>query len=79
MDRNDLPLGFAFALAQRPEAMQAFSNLPATEQSEILQKAHNVSSKAEMQSLVNSLSSPTKQVLERQETGKEAHVKPTAV
>lgn len=59
MDRNDLPLGFAFALAQRPEAMQAFSALPPAKQSEILQKAHNVSSKAEMQSLVNSLSSPT--------------------
>ena len=55
MNQNDLPLGFAFALAQRPEAMQTFSNLPATEKSEILQKAHNVSSKAEMQSLVNRL------------------------
>ena len=54
MNQSDLPLGFAFALAQRPEAMQTFSNLPATEKSEILQKAHNVSSKAEMQSLVNS-------------------------
>lgn len=59
MDGNDLPLGFAFALAQRPEAMQAFSNLPPTQQSEILQKAHNVSSKSEMQSLVNSLSPST--------------------
>ena len=59
MDRNELPLGFAFALAQRPEAMQTFSNLPPTKKSEILQKAHNVSSKAEMQSLVNSLSPPT--------------------
>ena len=59
MDQNDLPLGFAFALAQRPEAMQTFSNLPAAKQSEILQRAHDVSSKAEMQSLVNSLFSPT--------------------
>lgn len=59
MVRNDLPLGFAFALAQRPEAMQTFSDLPPAKQSEILQKAHNVSSKAEMQSLINSLSSPT--------------------
>ena len=60
MKQNELPLGFAFALAQRPEAMQTFSNLPPTEQSEILQKAHNVSSKAEMQSLVNSLFPVTK-------------------
>lgn len=62
MDQNDLPLGFAFTLAQRPEAMQMFSNLSAAEQSDILQKAHNVSSKAEMQSLVNSLSHHHKQV-----------------
>ena len=64
MDRNELPLGFAFALAQRPEAMQMFSNLPQTQKAEILEKAHHVSSKAEMQSLVNSLSTPTQKVLD---------------
>ena len=56
MDQNDLPLGFSFALAQHPDAMQAFSNLSDVKKAEILQKAHSVSSKAEMQSLVNSLS-----------------------
>lgn len=56
MDKNDLPLGFAFALAQRPEAMQTFSNLPESQRSEILQAAHSVSSKAEMQALVDSMS-----------------------
>ena len=55
MDREDLPLGFAFALGQNPEAMKRFSNLPPSRQSEILQRAHNVSSKDGMQSLVNSL------------------------
>ena len=55
MDRNDLPLGFSFALAQNPDAMMQFSNLPQSRQAEILQKAHAVSSKQEMQSLVNSL------------------------
>ncbi|MCF2596491.1 hypothetical protein [Pseudoflavonifractor phocaeensis] len=56
MDHNDLPLGFGFALAQNPEAMKTFSDLPESKQSEILQKARNVSSKGEMQSLVNTLS-----------------------
>lgn len=56
MDKNDLPLGFSFALAQNPSAMQFFSNLPESKQSEVLQKAHSVSSKDEMQALVNSLS-----------------------
>lgn len=56
MDRNDLPLGFSFALAQNPAAMKKFSNLSASGQAEILQRAHAVSSKDEMQSLVNELS-----------------------
>lgn len=56
MDHNDLPLGFGFALAQNPEAMKTFSDLPESKRSEILQKARNVSSKDEMQSLVNTLS-----------------------
>jgi len=64
MDQHELPLGFAFALAQRPEAMQMFSNLSPSRKSEILQKAHNVSSKAEMQSLVNSLYPSTQKVLD---------------
>lgn len=55
MDRNDLPLGFGFALAQNPDAMQRFSNLPNEEQRALLQKAHAVSSKDEMQRLVNGL------------------------
>ena len=55
MDRNDLPLGFGFALAQNPDAMQAFSSLSEGKQAEILQKAHAVSSKREMQALVRGL------------------------
>ena len=55
MDRNELPLGFSFALALNPDAMRVFSNMPETKQADILNKAHNVSSKKEMQSLVNSL------------------------
>lgn len=54
---NKVPLGFGFALAQNPDAMKRFSNLTEMQQSEILEKAHAVSSKDEMQTLVNDLES----------------------
>ncbi|NCC66623.1 MAG: hypothetical protein EOM14_00315 [Clostridia bacterium] len=56
MDPHELPLGFGMALAQNPDAMKIFSNLTESKQSEILQKAHAVKSKNEMQSLVSNLS-----------------------
>ena len=56
MNKQDLPLGFCFALAQNPDAMQYFSRLSDADQSEILKKAHAVSSKAEMHELVSGLS-----------------------
>jgi len=56
MDKQDLPLGFSFALAQNPNAMKTFMDLSQSGQEEILQKARSVSSKSEMQSLVNDLS-----------------------
>jgi len=58
MTRNDLPLGFSFSLAQNPEAMKRFSNLPESKQHEILQRASHTASKEEMEALVNSLSLP---------------------
>lgn len=56
MNKNDLPLGFCFALAQNPDAMQIFSNLSGEKQEEFIIRAHNVSSKDEMQALVGELS-----------------------
>lgn len=55
MDQNNMPLGFCFALAQNPDAMKIYSNLPEARQAEVLQKAHSVSSKNDMQALVDSL------------------------
>ena len=55
MKGEDLPLGLSFALAQNPDAMKAFSNLSRQARAEVLQRAHAVSSKAEMQTLINSL------------------------
>lgn len=54
--KQSVPLGFSFALAQNTEAMKVFSGLTEEKQAEILQQAQNVSSKSEMQALVNSLS-----------------------
>lgn len=58
MDTHDLPLGFGFALVQNPDAMQRFAKLPEDRQAAILQQAQAVTSKAEMQALVNGLSAP---------------------
>lgn len=55
MEKQEIPIGFGFALAQNPEAMKRFSALPQTRQAEILQKAHQAASEQQMQSLVNSL------------------------
>lgn len=54
--KHPVPLGFGFALAQNESAMKYFSALSEEQQSEILHQAKNVSSKNEMQALVNSLS-----------------------
>lgn len=56
MERNDLPVGFCFALMQNPDSMKKFSNLPEGKQTEILQRARSVSSKDEMQTLVEGIS-----------------------
>lgn len=56
MDRNDLPVGFCFALMQNPDSMKKLSNLPEGKQTEILQRARSVSSKDEMQTLVEGIS-----------------------
>ncbi|MBP3305814.1 MAG: hypothetical protein J6L24_07580 [Oscillospiraceae bacterium] len=56
MNRNELPIGFGFALAQDPDAMIKFSNLPDASRSEILRRARSASSEQEMRSLVNELS-----------------------
>lgn len=55
MKQNEVPLGFGFALAQDPEAMQKFASMPEQKRQEILQKAQNVSDKNEMQTLVHNL------------------------
>ncbi|MCF2661839.1 hypothetical protein [Pseudoflavonifractor phocaeensis] len=56
MEKGDVPLGFGFALAQDPGAMERFAALTEAERQAYLDKARAVSSKGEMQALVSQLS-----------------------
>ena len=51
----ELPAGFAMALAQNPAAYDAFGRLPTTDKTHYVTRAHQVSSKAEMQALISEL------------------------
>lgn len=52
---SSLPEGVAMALAQSPNAMDAFGRLPGQEKAHYVERAHHVSSRAEMISLVAEL------------------------
>lgn len=51
----ELPLGFAMALAMNEPAMKRFESMSEPEKAAVIEKAHSVGSRREMQSLVNSL------------------------
>jgi hypothetical protein len=51
----ELPLGFGMALAQNEPAMRRFETLSEAEKQSIIQQTHSVTSKREMQQLVDSL------------------------
>jgi folylpolyglutamate synthase/dihydropteroate synthase len=52
---NSIPLGFGMALAQNTAALDAFSSLSKEAQQSFIDGAHNVQSKQEMRSYVNSI------------------------
>lgn len=52
---TELPLGFSMAMAKNPKALTDFSNMSDAQQRELIQKCHNVTSKSEMQKLVDSI------------------------
>ncbi len=54
MERSEMPVGFAMALAQNPEAMQKFATLSEDKKQEIIAGTHSVNSKKEMQQYVKS-------------------------
>lgn len=55
MEQYEMPLGFGMALAQNPKAMEKFSALNESQKQKILNQTHSVSSKAEMQELVDKI------------------------
>ena len=55
MDEQELPLGLGMALAQRPEAMERFALLPEAERQALIQGAHQIRSRQEMQAYVEKL------------------------
>lgn len=55
MDEQELPVGFGFALAQNPAAMECFAMLSQEQRGEILRQVQGVSSKQEMQALADRL------------------------
>ena len=55
IDMEELPLGLGMALAQHPEAMARFAGLSEEEQQAIIDGAHAVHSKQEMQAYVENL------------------------
>lgn len=55
MEKSALPLGFGMALAQDEPAMKRFETMTESQKESVLQQAHLVSSRREMQQLVSRL------------------------
>ena len=55
MERNEMPLGFAMALAMNPDAMQKFGALSEEQKLQIIAGTHAVKSRDEMRHYVDSL------------------------
>jgi len=55
MEKSALPLGFGMALAQNEPAMKRFETMTESQKESVLQQAHLVSSRREMQQLVSRL------------------------
>ena len=55
MDFQQMPIGFAMALAQNSAAMEAYAALSRKAQSDILARAHSARSEAEMHRIVSGI------------------------
>ena len=55
MTKDEIPVGFAMALAMNPEAMQKFGALSEEEKRKIIDGTHAVKSREEMHRYVDSL------------------------
>ena len=52
---QDLPIGFAMALAVNPSILNSFSSLSKDEQNSIIERTHKIKSKEEMHDFVKNL------------------------
>ncbi|MED9904036.1 MAG: hypothetical protein UFG06_07615 [Lachnospiraceae bacterium] len=57
MDQNEMPLGLGFGLAMNEKAMENFARMDAAEKAGIVESAHNVHSKAQMEKIVQDIES----------------------
>lgn len=55
MEQNEMPVGFAMALAMNPDAMQKFGALSEEQKQQIIAGTHAVKSREEMRRYVDSL------------------------
>ncbi len=55
MEKDEMPIGFAMALAMNPEAMQKFAALSEAQKQQIIEGTHSIRSKNEMHRYVNDL------------------------
>ena len=55
MTKDEMPVGFAMALAMNPEAMQKFGALSEKQKQQIIEGTHTVKSRDEMRRYVDSL------------------------
>jgi len=55
MTQNEMPVGFAMALAMNPEAMQSFALMSRERQQEVIAGVHGIRSRNEMHRYVNGL------------------------
>ena len=55
MTKDEMPVGFAMALAMNPEAMQKFGTLSEEQKQQIIAGIHAVKSRDEMRHYVDSL------------------------
>ena len=57
MTKDEMPVGFAMALAMNPEAMQKFATLSEQQKQQIIAGTHSIKSRDEMHRYVNDLAS----------------------
>lgn len=53
MKKDEMPVGFAMALAMNPDAMQKFASLSEEQKQKILEGTHAVQSRDEMRQYIN--------------------------